>query len=378
MILHLVPDDKFIDMAFFAFERVASGGNDFVMIGKSRNLKYIKHAPIKFVPLIEVLSGKFAKGMARYDFVVIHWLDGLAKYIVRTAPENTKFVWIGWGGDYYCYLQKNLYLPMTEKIVANLHNTIPKSNFKGRVKEYIKNKVIFRAIKDIGDVCKNIKYFAPVLREDYHLLADELECFKRLQYVDWNYGTLEDHFVGDQAISVNGGNILIGNSATPENNHLEAFHLIKDLDLHGRQIICPLSYGNYEYAKAVIDAGKRLFGSKFMPLTDFVHIDAYRELLSGCSIVIMNHLRQQALGNIVIMMHVGAKIFLNQNNPVYAFFRNRGAVIFTTNELGSASINHSLTDHEISKNRAILKAHWSREVILRKTRDLIRTAREGL
>lgn len=37
-------------------------------------------------------------------------------------------------------------------------------------------------------------------------------------------------------------------------------------------------------------------------------------------------MNQQALGNIIIMMYLGAKIFLRKDNPVYDFFINNNAM----------------------------------------------------
>ena len=85
----------------------------------------------------------------------------------------------------------------------------------------------------------------------------------------------------------------------------------------------------------------------------------------------MNHLRQQAVGNIVTMMYFGAKIFLNKENPVYDFFINIGAVIFSMEELNYENINLRLTKEEIEINKIILKKYWSRDIMVEKTKKLI-------
>jgi isochorismate hydrolase len=89
----------------------------------------------------------------------------------------------------------------------------------------------------------------------------------------------------------------------------------------------------------------------------------------------MNHLRQQAVGNIIIMMYFGAKIFLNKENPVYEFFKNKGAIIFSINELNNQVINTKLSEEEIKKNRQILKEYWSEDIMIKKTEKLIETMR---
>jgi hypothetical protein len=140
-----------------------------------------------------------------------------------------------------------------------------------------------------------------------------------------------------------------------------------------RKIICPLSYGIQDYAREIIQYGSGKLDNNFVPLTDFMPIEEYNKIISSCSIVIMNHLRQQAVGNIVIMMYFGAKIFLNKENPVYEFFKNNGAVVFSMEELNGANMNKGLTEQEKNINKAILQKYWSRDVMNEKTKNLINT-----
>ena len=105
-------------------------------------------------------------------------------------------------------------------------------------------------------------------------------------------------------------------------------------------------------------------------------IDKYIQLISSCSVVIMNHTRQQALGNIITMMYMGATIFLKEENPIYMFFKKHNAVIFTIYDLEK---NHDLLDYrlsveEIEINKRILKQHWSRKIALQRTKQLLEKA----
>ena len=169
---------------------------------------------------------------------------------------------------------------------------------------------------------------------------------------------------------------MLGNSASYENNHIEALDLVADLDLSDRKVICPLSYGLDNYAKEIINYAEKKLGDKFDPLINFIKIEEYNQIISTCSIVIMNHLRQQAVGNIVIMMFFGAKVFLNKENPTYDFFKNNGAVIFSMDELTDENINIELTEEQKNTNKEVLKKYWTRDVMLDKTRKLIQTIRD--
>ncbi|MGP4883030.1 hypothetical protein ACTXQV_67810, partial [Klebsiella pneumoniae] len=70
-----------------------------------------------------------------------------------------------------------------------------------------------------------------------------------------------------------------------------------------------------------------IFGDKFLPVVDYMPIQQYVGILINCGFVIMNHVRQQALGNILIMLYLGAKVFLREENPVYTFLKNHGVAL---------------------------------------------------
>lgn len=374
MILHIVPDDKFIDMAYNMFEKASPNNNEFMVVTKQKKFIYIKTTPITIVSPIKFLSQSFAKSLKKYDFIVIHWMDDLKKQLIINAPKSVRFVWIGWGGDYYNYINKNLFLQTTANLMKNVNLQIQPDGFLTKIKRNIKELLFLKDIKDFEKVLHRLSYFAPVLHEDYLLVKNSFNNFNP-QYLDWNYGTLEDDFI-KQDLNISGKNILLGNSATFENNHIEAIDLLCKLDLENRKVICPLSYGLEEYAKEVINYGSTTLGDKFKYLINFMKIEEYNQIISTCSIVVMNHLRQQALGNIVIMLYFGAKVFLNKENPVYEFFKNNGAVIFSMEELTDKNIDIGLTEQDKNTNKEVLKKYWTRDVMLEKTKNLIETMRK--
>jgi hypothetical protein len=377
MILHIVLDEKFIDAAYRAFEEAYPGNNEFVILSKKHPLRYIKKTPIRFVERAEFWGKKFANSLMNYDLVVLHWLDDAKMQLLDRADQSVKFVWIGWGGDYYDLIAGDdvrLLKPKTSALRRKYQLLAPSLSFKSKIKQVIK-RAIYKKIDKRRSV-QRINFFAPVLYEDYELLLCALPDFAP-RYLPWNYGTLEDDMVkGFQDHVVSGDSILIGNSATYENNHVDIFDDLSSFDLDSRHIICPLSYGDQQYREVVIKAGVHQFGKKFMPITDFMSIEKYVQLLSSCSSVVMGHLRQQALGNIVIMIYLGAKVFLDKNNPVYQFFRKEGAIVFVLEQIGD-EINTPLMMDQIEHNRMILRKYWSRDVIRQKTTKLITTVMEG-
>lgn len=308
--------------------------------------------------------------------ICLHWLDDNKMQLLSRVDPLVKFVWIGWGGDYYDLITGDttkLLQPKTRALAQKLRMHASSLPLKSKIKQMIK-KIIYKKIEK-RNIINRIDYFAPVLYEDYELLLKAIPDFKP-RYVSWNYGTLEDDMIkGFEDHVLTGNNILVGNSATYENNHLDVFDYLTPVNLGSRKIIAPLSYGDMHYREIVALEAKKLFGKQFVSVEGFLPISEYVSMLSSCSIAIMGHLRQQALGNIVIMIYLGAKVFLNRENPVYDFFKKHHTHIYTLEEIES-EIDDVLTSDQIEFNRNILRQHWSRKIIHNKTINLIQTLKQ--
>lgn len=383
MILHLVNDEKFIDMALRVFEEVYPGQNECIVLSETNELKYIKSTQCKIVDINTTNIKEFAITLKKYDAVILHSLDFYKLEVLRYLPKNVVTVWLGFGYDYYDLIAKDntdLFDVKTKELYLLQHSKIDSNQSLIRNDKYIlirmlkKIKRLILGIKIKKDLVNKITFFAPVLNEEYKMVQNALQYDFKPRFLDWNYGTLEDDLIrGFENVSLNSNNILLGNSASYANNHLDAFDVLTKLDIKDRQIITPLSYGDSIYRDKIISEGNKLFGKDFMPLIDFMPIDEYISLISSCSVVIMNHIRQQALGNIITMMYLGTTIFLKKENPVYKFFKGKDATIFSIEELEKNHdlINYRLTKNEIEKNRVILRQNWSREVAQQKTKKLI-------
>lgn len=367
MILHIVQDDKFIDMAYRAFERALPNANEFVIIGKKQPLKYIKETPIRFVGILELLTRKFAGTLKKYDFVVVHWLDEDKMRLVSQADKDVKFLWVGWGADYYdliCEYEK-LLKPLTLGLFKELTG-----QRCGRIKRSI--KALFFKKRNVRKIVNRINFFSPVLYEDYELIKKNDPDFTPI-YIPWNYGSLEDDLLrGVENGFVSGNNILAGNSATFTNNHIDVFEHIKKLNLKDRKIICPLSYGDNDYKDHVVSRGKDMFSEDFIPLCEFMNMQDYLKILSSCSFAVMGHIRQQAGGNIVSMLHLGAKVFFYPESPMYRFFKKEDAFVYEIKDM-ERELNSQLNGGQIEHNRKILRKYWGRNASQCRTKELIKS-----
>ena len=97
-----------------------------------------------------------------------------------------------------------------------------------------------------------------------------------------------------------------------------------------------------------------------MPLSD------YTKLMQTCKVVIMNHYRQQAVGNIISAVYLGAKVFLNKENSAYLYLKGLGCPIYEiTEDLNCHNDILGLTDNEINYNCFLLQNDINQEKLVK-------------
>lgn len=122
--------------------------------------------------------------------------------------------------------------------------------------------------------------------------------------------------------------ILLGNSATSTNRHEEALEWLAKYKKEDIEIICPLSYGDMIYGNYIADIGRDIFGEKFIPITEYMNIDEYTELLNSVDIAVYNNNRQQATGNIEILGYLGKKIYVRSDIATWGHYVDRDGCRF--------------------------------------------------
>lgn len=317
-LLHLVVDDKFIDMAIRDFEQLAPGRNEWVVLNGRQPFKYIKDARVRCVDM-----NGFAQAAARAAGVICHPLERRHLAALAVVPDHCCVAWIGWGYDYYGLIRdafpEGLLMPLTAKLAGQLASQGPASATLDVAYPYP------RATADEQAALARVDIFGSAMFPEFDMVRRCVPGF-RARYVCWSYGDAEsDYSFPGAALDQHAPNILVGNSATATNNHLELFEYLRDhVDLAGRQLIVPLSYGDNAYRAAILQVGRAMFGDRFVPLMDFMPRERYVALLRSCGHVMMNHVRQQAFGNLTIAGLLGAKLHVNAHSSLYPWLREIG------------------------------------------------------
>lgn len=155
--------------------------------------------------------------------------------------------------------------------------------------------------------------------------------------------------------------ILVGNSATITNNHIEIFYKLKKYKDENIKIFTPLSYGDKKYALEIADFGKKIFKDKFIPLFDFMPYTKYLEFLASIDIAIFAHERQQATGITTQLLGLGKKVFIKKNSTLFSYYKNNGIIIFDFNEMDIKPLKINLNQYNIKS----IKEKFSTEALVK-------------
>lgn len=355
-IIHITIDEKFMNAAIQQFKLLDSKSYFYVLNKKKvSELRYIKKEENVFTlnPTFNNLK-KFA-GKLKNKIVVFHGFTFKSAYFLKNLKDknNNTLVYIGWGAEFYSntklFKNQNLFLEkstisLKEKLYPKLF--LDKLNFKKLINRLKDNYVIKNLSK--------VNFIGVSYDEQREKITTKLK--KEFIFFNFMYYPIEK-MVSSIEDKVNGNNILIGNSASFTNNHSEIFELLKSNLTKTRKIYCPLSYGDINYASKIIDLGKTKYKENFYPLTDFMPLTDYNKIIKSCGIVIMNHKRQQAFGNIIVLLFFGAKVYLNEENSIYKFLKRKGFYVYSIksdlNKQNSLML-HNLTINQQEHNKKLL------------------------
>ena len=260
--------------------------------------------------------------------IIIHGLFDVGVILLLALQPwlLKKSCWAIWGGDLYSYRSSD-------------------RTIKWRITEFFKKLIVPR----LGHFITHVKGDYGLARQWYGAKGTWHECFLYPSNLYKKY-PLESSLH-------QGTNILLGNSATPTNNHFNALERLMPFANNSIRIYCPLSYGDPAYAEEIEQAGKKMFGEKFIALRSFTPFEEYLRLLARIDIAVFNHDRQQAMGNITTLLGLGKKVYMRTDLSSWNVFSSIGAVVFDINDLEMKPLESGLQ----SKNAAAVANYFSTE-----------------
>ena len=239
-----------------------------------------------------------------------------------------------WGGDIYRFKQRK------NDFISNLKLQIMKNIVRNCIVKC--NKVLLMVDHDY-DVLKSI---FNINSKSYYILQVPAD-FYEINHIDFsniinNYNEKPAKYC-----------ILVGNSATIENQHKEIFDILKDKITDDFKIIVPLSYGDENYKQEIIKYGEKCFGNSFMPILKYLTIEEYVGLLSCCDVALFNNNRQQAMGNIVLLANLKKKIYIRNDTSLWNYYKELGLIFNDINTLKKETLNEILMTNTQNVNNNI-------------------------
>lgn len=137
--------------------------------------------------------------------------------------------------------------------------------------------------------------------------------------------------------------IMVGNNAHSFNRHKEILDLLDKFNDENIRIVIPVNYGEDtlagpDYVKKLDKYANMLFDKKVGLMTKFLQLNEYHAFLASVDVGIFNANRQNALGNIIKLLYMGKKVYLNKkDNPIFDVLASHGLPIHDVSELKTAS-----------------------------------------
>lgn len=358
-ILHLVNDEKIINRTIDEFEAATSDSHLWVVANRKRGFKLVEKRPnvIGRDEFLRRYSAGKHTGDPAFDRVFIHLLNPRKiKLIKKAGLEDVKIFWIIWGLDLY----NKLLVPKGFRMFAP-GNSGAQGSFMGAFLKRAGQKM--EALRTLRFVRRHVDYIVTDTTEvDYDMLVGYYPQLAEKPWLDFFYYPI-DSILGPELIDgkVKGTDIMIGNSASATNNHEHVLDILSHLDTGDRRIVVPLSYsGKRDYVERVSSKGRKLFGDSFVPLLDFMPLSEYNRQQAATQTAIFGNLRQEAIGNIIIALYLGAKVFLLKSNPVYTWARNHGLTVFELTHVSDRELETPLPASARESNREILLSLYTR------------------
>lgn len=327
-ILHILNDDKFIDSHISNIQK-GDFQNTFVYLkeeltydGKFRQLiKHIKPYSKEYDDLI--------RNCSNYQILILYYLSkDKANIINRINGKKPVIIWSFYGGDLYSLpeFKTELFSIETLKILnpaetKSRHLLMRLKNFLRPL--YYKIRKEADPFAGIRKAIYNIDYFSWYDKGEYDYLNKKFNNMlpQFLESVSSN-----SSFTAAGACEKPNG-ILLGNSGSPFNNHIDILLELEKMKYQGN-ITIPLNYGSPSYISKLKEELKFsklniAFLEEFLPYKDYI------ALVNKHSAAVFNSYRQMALGNIFIALKCGLKVYLSKKNPSYQWLKKIGFHVYS-------------------------------------------------
>ncbi|MGN8225762.1 TDP-N-acetylfucosamine:lipid II N-acetylfucosaminyltransferase [Gracilimonas sp. BCB1] len=285
------------------------------------------------------------------EVIFAHFLNEHIASFINNLDEPKKIVWFCWGQDLYDLgrFRNDFLLQKTRKAyyktgltnLNQLKNILQKA--LGRFNDFLPpNRSVLKAIQKAHVI-------VPVVQGDY----DNLKAKYPIDAEVFNVNYVNNVFFKQPEVDSTQPrkNILVGNSASFTNNHIEAIDLLSNFSLNDLSVYIPLTYGKEKYAQLIKEYAFKKLHDQAQIIENRLPLDDYMSIFSNCRSVIMNHCRQQAMGNILLAFWFETTLFLNPKADHYKDLSQKGFKILNVSDFNPEL---ELSNQEKKQNKDLL------------------------
>lgn len=373
--IHFVTDDKFIKDEILCYENAGLTCNKYYYVGLgNNNFKFIDNNVVEVISPRDVISIFNSKPI---DAVCLHNLYSLPFDLITRIPLSITVIWYAWGFDLYSNpAPLNPLLNIGERFMPETCKIAKYKSIKLKLKSVIKklikpNNIDKIKLEQAKAAIERVDYFAGVFPIEYEMIKATVPYFRAKKithnYIHPNEFKLEEINIEPQ---ITGKNILLGNSASFYGNHIDIMNKIAPFVESEVKIICPLSYaGTPKYVQQVINQGKKLFGDRFIPLTTYLTLDEYTNIIRSCNRFVMGMIQQAATCNCLTSLWDGIKIYAPKNSMNFAQYNNMGIKIYSIEDDFGRETDEQ--HNNLIDNRKIIEKNYSYRSWIRDLEDCI-------
>lgn len=370
-VLHIVPDDKFIDAAISVFDTIGILENIYICpIDENQEFncqfEFIRRSDC--VKKVTYADMRELSQSPDVDMIAFHTLPGSLYESVLQIPSIKKIWWLSWGYDIYYdmsglgnfpIISLDLYKPLTKEYFTpqlsfrhRIIYCVKKLfkifiNYNGNLEREVRRRQKIKEFKLMRKrVLARINYISTVLPIEYEMLS-KTKLIKA-KYIPFQYPLKTQNTMWH--MEPDASCILVGNSSDSSNNHLDILEIIRQRSIPNL-VYMPLTYGDSGYKKYLNEHIKDY--NQLLIQDSFISMDEYVKMLTKCRVAIFGHMRQQALGNIGIAMQIGMKVFFYKDSICYKYFKKNGYAVYSIeHDLSNETVNQPLPSELVEINRS--------------------------
>lgn len=320
-VIHIHTDHKFVAGSERYNGEVFD--NELIILGAKNSLNEKYHNQAHFFEPNPKNLDKIVSFINTADILVIYQLDFFKSPIVNKVVKRIKIIWRFFGTELY---SRKLHLYLSKRTKSFFRLEILKRN----VKQYF--PFFFQEEKNFYKALKRVDAITGVFKEEYEYLTrhfKNLPKFIPLSLDGMHYA----HVIDFELDYPKQNTIVIGNSRSYYNNHLDVLEMVEKCKLNEKiNMKILFNYGaENAYTEKVREMASEI--EKASLIDSFIAPNEFINFYGPIAAFVNNSYRQLALGNILMALHNGVKVYLNTKNPTYAWFKNEGLYVYEIEDL---------------------------------------------